>query len=53
MKLVWYNEYLVSTMDTDGPVLYHSGLHNYSAKCAPVHFQLFMCDVSSTSVVYK
>ena len=36
MKLIQYNEYLVSTVDTDG--LVHIGSH--SAENASLHFQL-------------
>ena len=32
MKLVQYNEYLVSTVDTDGLVLKHQGISSYSAE---------------------
>ena len=44
MKIVQYNEYIVGTVDTDGLVLWHQGVNNYSAngECAPMHFQLFM-----------
>ena len=42
MKLIQYNEYVISTVDTDGLMLQHKGIHNYSAYDAPMHFQLFM-----------
>ena len=42
MKLVQYNQYLVSTVDTDGLVLWHQGISSHSAKNAPMHFQLFV-----------
>ena len=29
MKQVHYYEYLVNTVDTDGPVLYHQGIYIY------------------------
>ena len=35
-------EYLVSTVDTDGLVLQHQGISSYSAEYAPMHFLLFM-----------
>ena len=38
MKLVHYNEYLVSTVDTDGLVLQHQGISNHSAEYTPMHF---------------
>ena len=39
MKLVQYNNYLVSTVDTDVLVLYHQGISYYSAENAPMRFQ--------------
>ena len=39
MKLFQYNNYLVSTVDTDGLVLYHQGISCYSAENAPISFQ--------------
>ena len=42
MKLVQYNEYFVSTVDTDGLVLKHQGISSHSADYSPMHFQLFM-----------
>ena len=42
MKLVQYNEYLVSTMDTDDLMLQHQGICSYSAEYTPIEFQLFM-----------
>ena len=39
MKLVWYNEYLVSTMDTDRLVLKHRGISSNSVEYAPMCFQ--------------
>ena len=41
-RLVPYNEYLVSTEDTDGPVLKHQGISRNSAEKAPMCFQSFM-----------
>ena len=32
MKLVQYNNYLVSTVDTDGMVLQHQGISSHSAE---------------------
>ena len=37
-----YNEYLVSTVDTDGLVLQNQDISSHSAEYAPMHFQLFM-----------
>ena len=37
MKLFQYNDYSVSTMDTDG-----LGITSYSTEYAPMHFSLFM-----------
>ena len=42
MKLIKYNVYLVSTVDTDGLVLQHQGSNSHSAEYAPMHFQMFM-----------
>ena len=42
MQLVQYDEYLVSTVATDGLVLLHQGISSYSDEEAPTHFQLFM-----------
>ena len=42
MKSVQYNEYLVSTVDTDGLVLKHQAISSHCADNAPMHFQLFM-----------
>ena len=36
MKLLQNNDYLVSTVDTDGLVLQHQGISNYSAEYAPM-----------------
>ena len=41
MKLVQYNECLISIVDTDGLVLYHQGISNHSADCSPMHFPVF------------
>ena len=41
-KLVQYNEYLISTVDTDGLVLQHQAISSHSAEYTPMHFQLFM-----------
>ena len=45
MKLVQLQEYLFSTVDTDGLVLKHQAISSYSDEYAPnipMHFQLFM-----------
>ena len=42
MKLVQYNEYLVSTVGSDGLVLWHQGISSHIAGYKPMHFQLFM-----------
>ena len=42
MKLVQYNEYLVSTVDTDGLVFQHLGISSHSAECAPC-VSSFLC----------
>ena len=42
LKLVRYNGYLVSAVDTDGLVLKHQGISSQSANYTPVHFQLLM-----------
>ena len=44
MKLIQYNGYSVSTVDTDGLVLKHQGISSYSTEYALMHFQLFMCE---------
>ena len=41
MKLVQSNEYLVSTVDTDGLVLLHEDISSYSAEYTNMCFQLF------------
>ena len=41
MKLVQYNECLVSIVDTDGLVLKHQGISSHSANYAPMHFPVF------------
>ena len=41
MKLIQYNEYLVSTMDTDALVLKHQGISIPRAAYTTMHFQLF------------
>ena len=38
MKPVQYSEYLVSTVDTDGLVLQHQGISNYSGEYTPMPF---------------
>ena len=43
MKVVQYNEYLVSTVDTDALVLEHQGIRGCNVEYAPIHFQLFWC----------
>ena len=42
MKLVQYDEYLFSIVDTDSHVLQHQGISDYSAEYASKRFQLFM-----------
>ena len=42
MKLVQNNQYLVSTVDTDGLVLWHQGISSHSAENVAMHFQLFV-----------
>ena len=42
IKLSQYNEYFVSTVDTDGFVLEHQGINSHSAENIPIHFQRFM-----------
>ena len=42
MKLVQNNQYLVSTVDTDGLVFWHQGIMRQSAENASMHFQLFV-----------
>ena len=38
MKLVQYNECLISIVDADGLVLLHQGISSHSADYAPKHF---------------
>ena len=38
MKLVQIDEYLVSTLYTDGPGLQHYGISSYNAQYAPYIF---------------
>ena len=40
-KLAQYNEYLISTVDTDGLVLQHQGFSSHSAEYALVCFLAF------------
>ena len=42
MKVAQYNEYLVSTVDTEGLVLQHQGISGHSAEYPPIFSQLFM-----------
>ena len=42
MKLIQYNEYLVSAVDTDGLVPRSQGISGYITDNALVCFQLFM-----------
>ena len=37
-----YNEYLLSTVDTDDLVIQHQGINSHSDEYAPMRFQLFM-----------
>ena len=39
MKLIQYNQYLLSSVDADGLVL---NISSHSAENAPIHLQLFM-----------
>ena len=41
MKLVQYNECLVSIVDNDGLVLWHQGIISHSADYAPMRFPVF------------
>ena len=41
MKLVQYNECLISSVDTDSLVLKHKGISSYSADYAPMRFPVF------------
>ena len=41
MKLVQYNDCLVSMVDTDGLVLYHQGISSHSADYTPMRFPAF------------
>ena len=41
MKLVEYNEYLISTVDTDGLMFWPQGINSHSAAYALMNFQLF------------
>ena len=40
--IIYWPEYLVRTVDTDGLVLQHQGISSYSAEYAFMHFQLFI-----------
>ena len=43
VKVLQYNEHLVSPVDTDGLVLKHQGISSHSADYIPsMHFQVFM-----------
>ena len=39
MNQVQYNEYSVSTVDTDALVHWHQGISSHSAEYTPMHFQ--------------
>ena len=41
MKLAWYNEYSIRTVDTDGLVLQHQGISSHSAEYALIRFPAF------------
>ena len=41
MKMVQYNECLVSVVDTDALVLLHQGISSHSADYAPMSFPVF------------
>ena len=40
MRLVQYDEYVVSTADTGGLVLKHQAISSYSVQYTTMHFQL-------------
>ena len=42
MNMVQYNEYVISTVATDGLVLQHQGSSSHSTEYVPICFQLFM-----------
>ena len=42
MKLIQYNECLISIVDTDGLVLQHQGISSHSADYVPMRFPVFM-----------
>ena len=48
MKLVQYNEYLVSIMDTDGLVLLHQGISSRGADYVPMRFPVFKGFINSS-----
>ena len=52
MQMAQYNEYLVSTVDTDGLVLKHQGISSYNAGYITVHHQLFMGSQTLSKVIY-
>ena len=41
MKLAWYNEYSIHTVDSDGLVLQHQGISSHSAEYALMPFLAF------------
>ena len=41
VKLIHYNEYLVTTVDADNFVLYDQSISNHSTEHAPMFLQLF------------
>ena len=42
MKLIQYNEYYVSTVDTDDLVFQQRGISSHSAENAPMYIQSFI-----------
>ena len=42
MKLIQSNEYLVSTVDTDGLVIQHQSISSHSAEYTSMRFLLFI-----------
>ena len=53
MKIVEYNEYLLSTIGTDGLVLYHLNISSHSAQYAPLRFQLSMGNMETVGMAVK
>ena len=53
LKLVQYNEYLVSMVDTDDLVLQHQGISSLSAENAPIHPVFIWFNSTKNHHVYK